>query len=197
MTTRHSTLVVMATGVLIPLLMCCSSTPTRTYTLYPVAPVSTPTAYAGPAIRIDAVHIPPALDRIEVVSGLGQAELKVSDQDHWSAPLAELAKQALSADMVARLPSGRVIFPHLAKSVGAAGVNVDILDFRAGKNDAYLEASWIIAPSNSDASHRRTAQLRGSGSDANTTSTADVLSVLLAQLADQIVADLARESNAP
>jgi uncharacterized lipoprotein YmbA len=198
MTAPHSTLTGMAAGLLSLLLISCQSAPTRIYTLYAVAPAAPVGRYAGPAIRIDAVHVPPALDRIEVVSDIAPGELEVSDLDHWSAPLGQVAKQALSADMVARLPSGRVIFPHLAKPEGAIGVNVDILDFGAGTNGAYLEASWIITPTNSDAATRRgTGRFRGESSGTDATATAHALSTLLAQLADQIVMELSLEGNAP
>ena len=167
MRAQHSTLIGMAAGLLTLLLISCHSAPTRIYTLYAVVPVAPISRYAGPAIRVDAVHVPPALDRIEVVSDIAPGELKVSDLDHWSAPLAQVAKQALSADMGARLPSGRVIFPNLAKPEGTLGVSGDILDFRSDTSGADLEASWIITPTNPDAAPRRgTGRFRGGASGA-------------------------------
>jgi uncharacterized lipoprotein YmbA len=198
MTTPHSTLIGTASGLLALLLVSCQSAPTRIYTLYAVAPAAPISPYAGPPVRIDAVHVPAALDRIEVVSDIAPGELKVSDLDHWSAPLGQVAKQALSADMVARLPSGRVIFPRLAKPEGALGVSVDILDFGAGTNGAHLEASWIITATNPDAVTRRgTGRFREDASGANAKATVHALSTLLAQLADQIVAQLSLEGNEP
>jgi uncharacterized lipoprotein YmbA len=188
----------MAAGLLALLLVSCHSAPTRIFTLYAVAPAAPISRYTGPAIRVDAVHVPPALDRIEVVSDIAPGELKVSDLDYWSAPLGQVAKQALSADMVARLPSGRVIFPHLAKPDGALGISVDILDFGGSTNGAHLEASWIITPTNPDAVTRRgTGRFRGEPSGADATATVRALSTLLAQLADQIVAELSLEGNEP
>jgi uncharacterized protein len=198
MRARRSTFPGRTASLLSLLLMSCQSAPTRIFTLYAVAPASTIAPYAGPAIRVDAVHVPPALDRIEVVSDIAPGELKVSDLDHWSAPLAQVAKQALSADMVARLPPGRVIFPHLAKPDGALGVNVDILDFKVDTNGAYLEASWIIIAKNPDTAPREgTGRFRSGGSGADARATANALSALLAQLADQIIADLSHQANEP
>lgn len=196
MSARHSTLITLAAGLLTFLLISCHSAPTRIYTLYAVAPAAPISRYEGPAIRVDAVHVPPALDRIEVVSDIAPGELKVGDLDHWSAPLAQIAKQALSADLVARLPPGRVIFPHLAKSEGALGVIVDVLDFGADARGAYLEASWIITTSSTDAVSRRgTAHFRVRDSGTSATAIAQALSALLAQLADEIGADLVHEGN--
>ncbi|HEV7610547.1 MAG TPA: PqiC family protein [Steroidobacteraceae bacterium] len=193
MTTRHCIFSSIAAGMLTLLLISCGSAPTRIYTLYPVAPAAM-TPYAGPPIRVDAVHVPPALDRIEVVGDIAPGELKVSDLDHWSAPLAEIAKQVLSADMVARLPPGRAIFPHLAKPEDALGVSVDILDFRADANGPYLEASWSITATDPRTAPRRgAAQFRAKGSNTGATATANALSALIAQLADRIAADLPHE----
>jgi uncharacterized lipoprotein YmbA len=194
MRARRSGFLGMTASLASLLLISCHSAPTRIYTLYAVAPASTIAPYAGPAIRVDAVHVPPALDRIEVVSDIAPGELKVSDLDHWSAPLAQVAKQALSADMLARLPSGRVIFPNLSKPEGTLGVNVDILDFRVDTSGADLEASWIITARNPDtASRRGTGRFHRGGSGADARATADALSALLAQLADQIITDLSND----
>jgi uncharacterized lipoprotein YmbA len=194
MRAQHSTWMGTAAGLLTLLLTACQSAPTRIYTLYSVPPASTSTPYTGPAIRVDAVHVPPALDRIEVVSDIAPGELKVSDLDHWSAPLAQVAKQALSADMVARLPLGRVIFPNLSKPEGTLGVNVDILYFRVDTSGADLEASWIITARNTDtASRRGTGRFHRGGSGADARATADALSALLAQLADQIITDVSND----
>jgi uncharacterized lipoprotein YmbA len=196
MTAWRSTSIGIAAALLSAPLISCSSAPTRIYTLYAVPPASTITPYAGPPIRIDSVHMPPALDRIEVVSDIAPGELKVSDLDHWSAPLPHVAKQALSADLVARLPPGRAIFPHLAKPEDALGVAVDILNFRADTKGADLEASWIITSTNLGTAPRRgSGRFRSGGSVAGAIATAQALSALLAQVADQIVADLEHEAN--
>jgi uncharacterized protein len=175
----------------VSVLISCQSAPTRIFTLYPIAPASAPSPYAGPPIRVETVHVPPALDRIEVVGNVAPGELKISDLDHWSAPLGQVARQALSADMVSRLPQGRVIFPHLAKPEDALGLSVDVLDFKADQRGASLEASWVITSTDPKSrSARGTAVLRTDMPSAGAAATAQALSALLAQLADRIVADL-------
>lgn len=170
----------------------CSSVPTRIFTLYPVAPV-TRGAYSGPAIRVDAVHMPVALDRIEVVSDIAPGELRISDVDHWSAPLSQQARQTLSADLIARLPPGTVIYPHLSKPDGALGLTVDVLEFTTDHNGATLQASWVIAADKPTI--RGTAELHSNQILGNATATANALSYLLGQLADRIVAQLAASDH--
>jgi len=175
------------------LLGACASAPTRLYTLYAIAPAATRSTYAGPPLRVDAVHFPPALDRIEIIRDLRLGELRLNDTDHWSAPLGEIARQALSADLVARLPPGKALYPRLPKPDGALGLLVDVLEFHADDRGAQLQASWVLSPAGHGqtvASSATSATLRTSEPVLNAAETAQALSTLLAQLADRIVAAL-------
>jgi uncharacterized protein len=186
----YKTLAVAAAGMAV-FLTSCQSAPTRLFALDAIALTSIPSPYNGPAIRVDAVHIPPALDRIEILSEIGSGEFKVSDRDQWVAPLGQLARQALTEDLIARLPQGRVIFPDLAKSTGTIGISVDLLAFSADREGAKLHVSWV---GTSDGYQQRaygeamlvetTLPVAGSAAMAR------ALSTLLAELADRIVAEL-------
>jgi hypothetical protein len=165
--------------------------PSRLFTLEPVMPSLIENAYRGPPIRIDAVHIPPALDRIELMTEIAPGEFEVSDVDHWAAPLGQVTRQALSADLIARLPPGRVIFPHLAKPAGAIGITVDVIVFGANRESAQLQASWMGNSGGSESSAcGGTAVLKATLSGAGPLAIASAFSVLVAQLADDIAADL-------
>jgi uncharacterized protein len=178
-------------GMMGLVLTACHSAPTRFFALDSVAPSSAAVAYHGPAIRVDVVHLPPTLDRIEVVAETTPGELRISDFDHWSAPLGQLARQALSADLVRRLPPGQVIFPHLAKPEGALGISVDVLEFKTDAQSASLQASWVVSSGTSkQQSTGGTAILRVAAPATGATATAQALDALLGQLADRIVADL-------
>ena len=191
-------------------LSACSSAPTRLYTLYPVPslqpknalagePTAVPAAggsasYAWPAVRLDAVHLPPALDRAQVVSDVAPGELKINDLEQWSAPLGEIARQTLAADLSSRLPAGRAVSPHLPKPAGALGISVDVLDFHTDARGAHLEAGWgVVGPHVEAGLHQRAASLTVSVGSAGPAAdrTAETFSLLLGQLADRIVADLA------
>jgi uncharacterized lipoprotein YmbA len=180
-----------AAGMLLPWLAACSSAPTQVYTLAAIAPAAVVAGYAGPPLRVDAVHVPPALDRIEMVSPVASDELQIDDSRHWSAPPGELSRQALTADLIARLPPGRVIFPHLAKPAGALGVDVDLLQFELDAQGARLQAAWAVTADGTHADRGGgSAVLRTGRSGAGGAATAQALSTLLAQLADRIVAGL-------
>jgi uncharacterized protein len=179
-----------AAAVAVVALLACSSAPTKIHTLYPIAPAAVRDAYTGPPVRIDVVHMPPSLDRIEVVSNVTPGQLKINDLDHWSAPLGQVARQALSADMVTRLPQGRVIFPHLNKPEGALGIAVDVLDFGGDETGFHLQASWVTSTPGAKPATSGTAMLRTDASGTGPDAAAHALSSLLAQLADRIAAAL-------
>ncbi len=172
------------------LLPGCQSAPTRTYTLYAI-PVSASKDYAGPALRVDSVHMPAALDRAEILLDVSLGELKISDFDHWSAPLGEMARQVISQDLILRLPAGKVIFPHLHKPSGALGIALEILSFRTDNGNAQLTASWtILPPAPNSAPRGGIASLSTPASNSGALETVRSLSALLGQLADRIAADL-------
>ncbi len=131
---------------LIAPLAACAGAATRFYTLQPGPAPSGPTAYAGPALRIDAVHIPSSLDRNELVRDEAGSRLVVSDNDHWAAPLGELVRRALTQNLAARLPTGKVIYPDAPKPPGSGGLVVDILSLSERGGEVVMKASWTVLP---------------------------------------------------
>jgi uncharacterized lipoprotein YmbA len=101
-------------------------------------------------------------------------------------------RQALTADLMVRLPEGRVIFRHLAKPDGAIGVNLDILAFSADANGTHLEASWIMTLDDSKPWSPRTVLLEDGTPTAGAAATVRALSAFLARLADRISEELPR-----
>ncbi len=174
----------------------CGGAKTQFYTLDPAVGGPAPAyagAYAGPPVRIDAVHVPPALDRLELVEPDGPNAVKVRDLAHWAAPLGEMARRVLTQDLAARLPQGAVVFPDSPKPPGARGIVVDMLALTPGPDETALEASWSLLPGTRGGPLRqRQARL--------TTAAADqpaAISALLGQLADRIAVDLASAPPEP
>jgi uncharacterized lipoprotein YmbA len=168
----------------------CRSASTRIYTLEAAAPEVQPEAYGAPALRVDTVNVPADWDRIEILKLAPAGTLQISDFDHWAAPLAQMARQALSEDLDHRLPPGSVIYPRLPKPSGALGVNVDILEFNMVASHASMRASWIIAPLGDAASAKRSAaELHSSMSSQDPAAVVHAWSELIGQLADRVAAD--------
>jgi len=170
----------------------CRSSPTRIHGLDTAVPASRLQTYQAPPLRIDTVNVPAAWDRIEVLDPSAPGRLGIREFDHWSAPLAQLARQTLSVDLDLRLPSGSVIYPRLPKLVGSLGINIDILEFRVSGSEASMQASWLIVPAaGSQNAKRNVALLRDAMTSTEPSGVAQAWSDLLGQLADHIAADAA------
>jgi uncharacterized protein len=169
----------------------CHSAPTRIYGIESTVPSTHIDSYQAPALRVDTLNVPASWDRIEILS-FSAGTLQISDFDHWSAPLAQIARQALSVDLDQRLPSGSVIYPRLPKTNGALGVNVDILEFNVVGSQALMHASWLIVPAaGSQSAKRSVASLHGAMTSTEPATIAHAWSELIGQLADLIAADAA------
>ena len=167
---------------------CSSSPPTRFFTLSAVPGSSA--GYAGPALKVADIQVPPSMDRLELVRQSVGNELTVDDFAHWAAPLGDLARTALTQDLAARLPAGRVVYPDVAEPEGTLHLSVDLLAFTCAPEHATLEASWTLAVKSKPAGPPRQLRLSSScGTDGP--SEAAALSALLGQLADAVAADLA------
>jgi len=176
-------------------LTACGSAPTRLYTLQAIAPTAALAGpvvpYQGPAVRVNTVHVPPEFDRIELVTSSAPGELKISDLDHWSAPLARLAQQVLTADLLARLPPGKVIFPHAARADGELGIAVDILDFDTRPPRASMHVTWTLTSGGPQVERRQgTALLQTPIGGGDAPAVARSFSELMAQLTDRLAANL-------
>jgi uncharacterized lipoprotein YmbA len=170
----------------------CHSAPTRIYSLDPVVPAARVDTYQAPALRVDTVNVPASWDRIEILNLSASGKLEVGDFDHWSAPLAQIARQTLSDDLDQRLPSGSVIYPRLPKPDGALGINVDILEFTVAGSQASMRASWLIVPAvGLQSAKRSAASLQGPMTSTQPAGVARAWSDLIGQLADRIAADAA------
>jgi uncharacterized lipoprotein YmbA len=128
-----------------------------------------------------------------VITTVNPGELKINDLDHWSAPLAQVARQTLSMDLARRLPPGSVLAPRLAKPEGTLGVSVEILDFSGADGTAHLSVSWTVKLDSDVPSPQREVVLTTRENTASAASTARTLSDLLAQLADHIADDVSAQ----
>ena len=170
----------------------CHSAPTRIYGLDAAVPATRIDTYQAPALRVDTLNVPASWDRMEILSLSAAGKLEISDFDHWSAPLAQIARQTLSDDLDQRLPSGSVIYPRLPKPDGALGVNVDILEFTVVGSQASMRASWLIVlAAGSQSAKRSVAALHESMTSTEPAAVAHAWSELIGQLADRIAADAA------
>jgi hypothetical protein len=173
-------------------LCACSSAPTRIHDINPAPPVTRMDTYQSPPLRIDTVRVPPGWDRIEILTPEAGGELKIDDLDRWPAPLTQVIRQVLSADLDARLPPGAVIYPHLPKPGSALGIRVDILEFAIVSSQSSMSVSWVITPTAGPQEARRNVTtLHNPVAATDPAAVARAWSELIGQLADRIAADAA------
>ena len=189
------------TSRLIPVLLilvltaCASSPPTRFFALEAVGPGASPaadrTAETAAPVKVDAVHIPPALDRESMVRGTSGNQLEISSQDRWAGDLGEMIRRVLTQDLAARLPSGMVIAPESPAPPGARGIVVDILTFQPQSGGVVLDTDWtLLQGTQSNPVLRRSLHLTAAAAS-SAQAQAAAMSTLLGELADRMAADIA------
>jgi uncharacterized protein len=128
---------------------CVSSEPIRFYTLTSIAPQTTVDASTGAIpLRLARVTLPGELDRVQLVRRIDSTRLQIDDQDRWAAPLDEMVRRVLSADLAARLPANSVQDANeSAAGERPQALAVDIHEFYADRNCAVtLQATWVLTP---------------------------------------------------
>lgn len=124
---------------------CGHSAPTHLLTLDLAPPAAPGGAYTGPPLRLTAVQIPPAIDRLEFASAVSATELRLQDQYRWSASLGSLARGVLLRDLAARLPEGALLPPDSPAGKGTRRADVAILALNTGAESTTMEVMVTVA----------------------------------------------------
>ena len=146
-------------------------------------------------VQLAAVHIPPSLDRKQMVRMTGQNSVKISETEHWSAPLDLMIRNTLAQDLSARLSKNRMILPDAPAPSGTATIVVAITEFAPdAAGNVRLSGSWSLLAGGSNGSVlEREFKITGApGPTAE--SMASAMSDALGRLAAQIASSLSRVS---
>jgi uncharacterized lipoprotein YmbA len=172
---------------LVTLAGCASSPPTRFFALDPVsAGAAAAAGTAGAPVKVDAVHIPPALDRDSMVRGESNNQLQISSQDRWAGDLGEMIRRVLTQDLAQRLPSDMVVAPASPAPASARGLVIDILTFQPQAGEVVLDADWtLLQGTQANPVLRRPVHLTQPVTP-SAQGEAEAMSALLGQLADDI-----------
>jgi uncharacterized lipoprotein YmbA len=139
---------------------CGHSAPTHLLTLDLAPPATASASYAGPPLRLTAVQVPPAIDRLEFASSVSATELRLQDQYRWSASLGSLARGVLLRDLAARLPEGALLPPDSPAGKGTRRVDVAILALNTGPTNTTMEVMVTVAIDGSPRLLRRSYSLK-------------------------------------
>jgi hypothetical protein len=143
-------------------------------------------------VQLAAVHIPPSLDRKQMVRMTGENSVKISETDYWSAPLDLMIRNTLAQDLAARLPKNRMILPEAPAPSGTATLVAVITEFApSDTGNIRLSGSWsLLSGGSSTTVLERSFKITGSPAP-TAQSMASAMSSALGQLASQIASALA------
>jgi len=171
---------------------CGTSPKTHYFTLASVPPSEPAKASIAAPVTVAAVHVPPALDRSEMLRRTGANSVEISGQALWTAPLGEMIRRVLSEDLAARLPRGKVVLPDAPAPAHTERIVVAIAQFGpAADGKVALDGSWSLLRSGRDEPALRRDISLTAAAAADPAGEAAAMSRLLGQVATRIADTLA------
>jgi len=117
----------------------CTSAPVRYYTLTPPPDKTLPASETTLAIDVRLHHIPPQLNRAELIVRTGPTEVTLLENERWASPVNDQIKDALRLELQRRL--GRITGLRPVATKLTLDIDVQQLEAELGQY-ALLEASW-------------------------------------------------------
>lgn len=178
--------------ILLVLANCGSSPKTHYFALAVMPGTAREKGSIGYTVTVAAVHLPPSLDRREMVSQTGDTTVEINDQDRWAAPLDEMVRNVLSQDLLDRLPRDKVVLPEAPAPPKTTQIVVVISQFGPeARSGVTLAGSWsLLDGARSKPLLRRNMTLVSNSPTEDGVSKAAAMSQLLGQLAGQIASAL-------
>jgi uncharacterized protein len=125
---------------------CGRSPPAHFYVLSPVPPKQTAAAPEVPHVIVSNVTVPASLDRRSVVLRTDAAQVEVSEQARWAAPLDGMIRRVLAADLAQRIGRDKVVAPGDPVPPGPTrAVTLNLQDFVGSKQgEVTLDGNWSL-----------------------------------------------------
>ena len=117
----------------------CTSAPVRYYTLTAPPDKTLPASEATLTIDVRVVHVPPQLNRAELMVRTGPTEVTLLENERWASPVRDEIKDALRLELQRRLDRMSGLLPAFAKLT--LDIDVQHLEAEFGQY-ALIEASW-------------------------------------------------------
>lgn len=178
--------------ILLVLANCGSSPKTHYFALAAMPGAAREKGSIAYPVTVAAVHVPPSLDRLEMVSRTGETTVEINDQDRWTAPLDEMVRNVLSQDLLDRLPKDKVVLSEAPAPPKTAQIVVTISQFGPdARGGVTLAGSWsLLDGAQGEPLLRRNVTLESNSPADSGASQAATMSELLGRLASQIASTL-------
>jgi uncharacterized lipoprotein YmbA len=172
---------------------CGTSPKTHYFTLEAVPAPQPQTVSITAPVTVAAVHVPPSLDRREMVRRTGTNTVDVSGEDRWTAPLGDMIRSVLSQDLATRLPKEKLVLPDAPAPPHTSQLVVSIARFGSdGNGKVALDGSWsVTGETDGTPALRRDFSLTAESPAAGPDGQAAAMSRLLGELATRIADTLA------
>jgi uncharacterized lipoprotein YmbA len=173
---------------LIGALVGCTSAPIHYYTLTLPPDVAAPAQNASVTVDVRVSHMPPQLNRTELMVRAGPSEVVILDNERWASPVKDEIKDALRIELQRRLGAATDLRSTIAKLT----VTVDVQHFEAelGRH-ALIEASWSLESQAATCTFRSDARIASGHAAMVNGYQRDI-----AALADAVVAELRASADA-
>jgi uncharacterized lipoprotein YmbA len=136
-----------ALASLVSVAVGCTSAPVRYYTLTPTADKTLPASETTLIIDVRVLHLPPQINRAELMVRTGPTEVTLLENERWASPVNDEIKDALRLELRRRLGRMSGLPPAFAKLT--LDIDVQHLEAEFGRY-ALIEASWSAALSAPD-----------------------------------------------
>lgn len=149
-------------------------------------------------VRLERLTIPTELDRAELVRRADATRLDLLENDRWAAPLDDMIRRVLTADLAARLPADRVADPN--EPAGGEHRQSLALDIQQFDGDAAcvvtLRAAWVLKRLDGPSLRGREEERVSSGVCSGAASLPTAMSQALSQLSDRLARRIAGSADA-
>lgn len=153
-------------------------------------PADAPPAGVATLVAIDAIELPPGLDRRGVLVREADNKVDVRGTDQWTAPLEEMVLHTLAFDLANRLPEGSMILPGQIRPAGPArSIAVVFEELAPGPEPVFvLDARWTVSDAATKITHHERIPIEMTSLDS--ASVVAAMSRALATLSDRMAAAL-------
>lgn len=102
---------------------------------------------AGAPLAIDAIELPPGLDRRGIFIRGTDSKVEVRGTHQWTAPLEDMVMHTLAFDLANRMPEGKVILPgQEIPATATRSLSVVFEELAPGPDPVFvLDARWTIS----------------------------------------------------
>ncbi|MBW3670281.1 MAG: PqiC family protein [Acidobacteria bacterium] len=162
-----------------------SRTKSEFYTLETLPPDQQVAAAGEAPVGIEAIELPPGLDRRGIVVRESRHQLQIRETHQWTETLETMVLHTLAHDLAERLPAGMMVLPGQPKPAGPMrSITVVFDDLTPGPEPLFrLDARWGSV--GGSISHER---IEVPMSSLESDEVATAMSAAIATLADRIVA---------